>query len=86
MKIYEYDNSTDFVFEADLYIDAMYQAHFDTTRISDVTDLLKQHSIYEYEIQPQGLNENLRNTYRLKVINTLPEEFYYDLTTIMMKW
>ena len=86
MKIYEYDNSTDFVFEAELYIDAMYQAHFDTSKISDVTDLLKQHGIYEYEIQPQYLNENLKQQYRLRVINELPEEFYYDLTTKMMQW
>ena len=86
MKIYELDNNTDFVVEANLYIDNMFQAHFDTSKLNEIANLLREHGITEYEIQPMGLNSNMQQEYRLRVINEIPETFYYDLTTKMMQW
>lgn len=85
MKITELDNNTLFEFESDLYIDAAYVAHFDTSQVDDVIRLLKEHGIWEFDARP-GVNEKHQRTVTIHVFNELPQAFHYDLSTLLMTW
>lgn len=84
MKIHEFHPDTLFEFECDMIIDNMMQAHFDTSDVTVVGDLLKQHGI-DFVIRT-GLNERHCKIVTIHTTQPIPEAFYYDLTTEQVMW
>ena len=84
MKIYEFDNTTDFVFECDLYIDANFHCEFDTTDVESLREILLDFGITKFDVHV-GMNDKLQRTVTLRVHEPLTEEFYYELTPMMLK-
>lgn len=85
MQIIEFENTTDFVFVSDFYIDNNFQCHFDTTYPDTLTQLLAQHNITRFDIH-LDINHLHQRTVTIRVHEPLDDPFYYDLSTTKMYW
>ena len=82
MKLIELDDVMQFEFECDIMIDANMNAHFDDSKVKQVTDLLKEHAI-DFVVKI-GMNERHQRTVNIQTNTKLSELFHYDLTSLML--
>tara|TARA_R110000744_G_C19060934_1_gene528933 strand:+ start:385 stop:645 length:261 start_codon:yes stop_codon:yes gene_type:complete len=85
MIIVDFDKQTNFDFVCDLIIDNNLIAHFDDANVTRLTDLLKEHSVTNWQVSV-GMNEKHQRTISVQVHEKIPPAFDYDLTNIMLTY
>ena len=83
MIIVDFDKQTNFDFTCDLILDNNLRAHFDDSRVTELTDLLAEHDITNWQVRI-GMNELHQRTISIQVHEKIPPAFDYDLTNIML--
>ena len=85
MMIYEFDDVTQFEFACDLILDNRLHAHFDDSKVTDLTALLEQHEIINWQVT-MGMNDLHQRTVKIEVHEKLPQAFHYDLTNLLLQY
>lgn len=84
MKIYEFHPDTLFEFECDIVINSAMTPMFDNEDVIEISDLLAQHGV-DFIINT-GINEQHQRIVTIRTTQTIPEAFYYDLTSRGIMW